>query len=306
METNLVKLSNLPLVITDPQSQAKEIFDCLDVSEATRTDYKARIGIYLNFIGQNGFNRNSYLNFKRHLNERTDIGIATKNKYLATAKIFLKELNRQGVLPTDITQNIKVFSQSKKHKRNGLSEDEIGRFAEKMMELSPSPRNTRLKALFCLLALQGLRQIEIIRLDVRDIDLAHQTALVRGKGKDDKEPVLLNPETVKAIKEYLKFNKIADGALFKSLGNRKSERITTMTIKREMKAIFDTLGVDKSVHGFRHYYVTTLLKKLSVRDVRKFSRHSSLEMLIVYDDEMDIKEKSAEVFSCFDGLKITA
>ena len=78
-----------------------------------------------------------------------------------------------------------------------------------------------------------------------------------------------------------------------------------MTIKREFKVIFNEVGVEKTTHGFRHYYITTLLKSLDVRDVRKFSRHSSLEMLIVYDDEIDIKHKTADVFRCFEGLKVT-
>lgn len=172
--------------------------------------------------------------------------------------------------------------------------------------LENTPKNARKKALFCLLALQGLRQIEIIRLNVKDVDLANKIAFIQGKGRDDKELVHFHPETVKTLKEYMKANKIADGALFKSLGNRKSERITTMTIKREVKGMLAPLGIEKTVHGFRHYYITTLLKKLDVRDVRKFSRHSSLEMLIVYDDEIDIAHKAIEVFQAFNDITVTA
>ena len=290
----------------DYKEAASQVFAFLDVSEVTRKDYGYRIGLFLTFIQEHGMGRNSYLEYKRYLAERTDFGISTKNKYLITAKIFLKELNRQGSLPVDITQNIKGFTQSKKHRRNGLSEEEVAAVAEHMRQLSPTPQSTRLKALFCLLAFQGLRQVEIIRLDARDIDLANAVAMVRGKGRDDKEPVLLNPETVRAIRDYMKLNRIADGALFKSLGNRQSDRITTMTVKREIKALLEPLGIDKCVHGFRHFYITTLLKNLSVRDVRKFSRHAGLEMLVVYDDELDIRAKSAQVFECFSSLRLAS
>ena len=176
---------------------------------------------------------------------------------------------------------------------------------EKLRQLDNSPRNTRIKALFSLLAFQGLRQIEIIRLDVTDLDLINATAFIRGKGQDDKELIHLHPETVNTLKIYLKMNKIADGALFMSLGNRKSYRITTMTVKRDLRAVLKPLGIEKTTHGFRHFYITTLLKKFDVRDVRKFSRHKNLEMLIVYDDELDIKSKSSEVFNCFSGLNVT-
>lgn len=291
--------------ISEPKAKAEQVFNSLDVSETTRKDYSSRIGLFLRFVGDGGLNRNSYLGFKRYLETRTDLTAATKNKYLATAKVFLRELNRLGVVPADITQNIKLFSQSKKHKRDGLSDKNILAIVVKIRTLPNTPRNTRLRALFCLLAFQGLRQIEIIRLDVGDIDLTSNVAFVRGKGSDDKELIHLAPETTKAIRDYIRFNKVGSGALFKSLGNRKSERLSSMTIKREFKEIFDEIGIEKTTHGFRHYYITTLLKSLDVRDVRKFSRHHSLEMLIVYDDELDIKHKTADVFRCFEGLNVT-
>ena len=43
-----------------------------------------------------------------------DFSVSTKNKYLVTARIFLKELNRLGFLPADITQNVKSFAQIEK------------------------------------------------------------------------------------------------------------------------------------------------------------------------------------------------
>lgn len=119
-------------VFNDPAAKAGQVFDMLDVNEATRADYKYRAGLFLGFVKDRGFNRNSFLEFKRYLASKPDFSVATKNKYLATAKIFLKELNRQGVLPADITQNIKTFSQSKKHKREGLNDDEIMLLSEKM------------------------------------------------------------------------------------------------------------------------------------------------------------------------------
>jgi len=301
-------VNNSPLVTEEGatrEARANEIFDSLDISETTRADYKYRIGLFLNFVSENGINHNSYLEFKRNLAQKTDFSIATKNKYLATAKIFLRELNRQGIMPMDITQNIKTFNQNKKHKRDGFTQAEVQNLVERLKQLSHSPRSTRIKALFSLLAFQGLRQIEIIRLDVSDLDLVNATAFIRGKGQDDKELIHLHPETVRVLKLYLKTNKIADGALFKSLGNRKSYRITTMTIKRDLKAVLEPLGIEKTTHGFRHFYITTLLKNFDVRDVRKFSRHKNLEMLIVYDDELDIKNKSSEVFDCFSGLNVT-
>ena len=297
-------MSNELIAINDIKARADLIFNGLDVSENTRKDYSSRINFFIIYTQENGLDRNTYLSFKRYLESKTEYTVSTKNKYLATARVFLKELNRLGFLPVDITQNVKLFSQSKKHKREGFTEDEIMKLLEKMECLPNTPRKVRLRALFSLLAFQGLRQIEIIRLDVNDIDLVRKVIFVRGKGLDDKELIYLAPQTVNALREYMKINKVGSGALFKSMGNRKSERISTMTIKRQLGALCREIGIEKSVHGFRHFFITALLKKLDVRDVRKFSRHSSLEMLIVYDDEIDLQKKTVDVFQVFEKFNI--
>lgn len=280
---------NNQIIVNDTKANAERIFDLLDVSDNTRMDYKYRIELFLDFLKRNPININSYLEFKRRLGSRNDFSVATKNKYLATAKIFLKELNRQGVLPADITQNIKTFSQDKKHKRDGLNEEEMSRLILKLKELPPTSENARLKALLALLALQGLRQIEIIRLDVKDLDLVAKVAYIQGKGRDDKEPIDLHPETVKTLKEYLRSNKKASGSLFTSRSNNNpNNRLTTRAIREIVTGFLKQLGIEKSVHGFRHYFTTTLIKtyKGDLLEVAQYTRHKGLEMLQVYNDSI--------------------
>jgi integrase len=293
------------LSINDPQTQAESAFDLLDVSETTRQDYKYRIGLFLEFTNERGFNRNSFLEFKRYLAERTDLAVSTKNKYLATAKIFLKEANRQGALPADITQNIKTFSQNKKHKRDGLNDEEIKKLTDKIQTLPETQQNTRLKAILSLLALQGLRQIEITRLDVKDIDFISKIAFIRGKGQDDKEPINLHPEAVKALQNYLKSNGIADGALFTSQSNNsKNQRLTTRAIRDIVKETLNALGINKTTHGFRHYFTTTLIKtyKGDLLEVAQYTRHKSLEMLQVYNDNIKKEADLPRYYNAFSGI----
>ncbi len=283
---SIEKVSQSPL-FDDVQAKAEKVFDLLDVSDGTREDYKYRIKLFLEFIKIGGFGRDSYLEFKRYLGDRNDLSVSTKNKYLATAKIFLKELNRQGVIPADITQNIKTFTQNKKHKKDGLTQDEMGRLSDGMRQLPNNPKNARLRAILSLLTLQGLRQVEIIRLDVKDVDLVSGIAFVQGKGRDDKEPISLHPETVKALKDYMKSNKVADGALFTCQSNvSKNQRLTTRGLRNIVKDLMSRLGIDKTTHGFRHYFTTTLIKtyKGDLLEVAQYTRHKSLEMLQVYND----------------------
>lgn len=294
-----------PQVFQTPQINAGQVFDTLDINETTRADYKYRVGLFLGFVKDRGFNRNSFLEFKRHLASKPDFAVATKNKYLATAKIFLKELNRRGTLPADITQNIKTFSQSKKHKREGLNDDEIMLLSEKMKQMPANAHNTRLRAIFSLLALQGLRQAEITRLDIKDIDIAGRLAFVRGKGRDDKEPINLHPETARALKDYLRTAKVADGALFVSQSNNsRNHRLTTKALRMMVKNVLMDLGIDKSTHGFRHYFTTTLIKtyKGDLLEVAQYTRHKSLEMLQVYNDNIKREADLPRFYRAFRGV----
>jgi len=286
--------------------QAERLFMSMDIADTTREDYMRRLPVFLEYVKSNGLNINTYLDFKRYLGNLPYYSISTKNKYLTTARIFLKELNRIGKLPQDITQNIKCFRQNQKHKKDGITQEEIDRIMEAVASIQTSKDSIRLKAILSLLALQGLRQVEVTRLDVSDIDLVSKTAMVLGKGRDDKEMINLHPETVKALKEYMDYCKIKDGALFVSnSGNSRNHRLNTRSIRGMVKELLDSLGIDKTTHGFRHYFTTTLIKtyKGDLTQVSRYTRHKSLEMLQVYNDRIITQRDLPRYYQAFSGVK---
>jgi integrase/recombinase XerC len=218
----------------------------------------------------------------------------------------LKELSRQG-LP-DITQNVKAFSQDKKHKRDGVNQEEMQLLVTKLQQLERTPQNARLKAMLSLLALQGLRQIELTRLDVKDIDLVGMTAFVLGKGRDDKEKISLHPETVKALKEYLKLNKKASGPLFTSISNwHTGQRLTTRAVRKIITGFLRKLGIEKTTHGFRHYFTTTLIKTYqgNLLEVAQYTRHRGLGMLQVYNDAVKKEADLPKFYNAFKGVSFS-
>lgn len=287
------------------KEKAVSVFDNLDITEATRADYKARIAYFMNYLAGSGLDHNTCLNFKRHLAQRTDITASSKNKYFAVARVFLKEAHRTGVLPVDLTLNIKGFSQNKKHKRDGLNDQEVARLSARVKDLPATKENARLKAMLSLLALQGLRQVEICRLNVADLDLVAQKAFVVGKGAQDKEPVDLHPDTVKALKDYLAKSRIKDGALFVSESNRaKEQRLTTRGLRLIVKDFMRGLDIDRCVHGFRHFFTTRLIKsyKGDLLDVARYTRHRSIEMLQVYNDSVNSEADLPRYYTAFEGV----
>ena len=282
--------------------RALRIFESLDIAESSRTDYKSRIWMFLESIQADPLNQNSFLEFKRYLAARNDIAIATKSKYLTVARVFLKELNRQGIIPADITQNVKSFQQTKKHKKFGLNQEEVNLLLSELDRLPESFSNVRLKAIISLLVFQGLRQVEVIRLDVEDISPGQMTALIHGKGRDDKEPIDLHPRSVEALKHYMTYCKVRSGPLFVSnSNNNQNGRLSTKSIRNLVTAFLKNLNIDNSTHGFRHYFTTKLIELFSndLLTVAKFTRHRSVETLQVYNDNISRKNNLPKYYEAF-------
>ena len=286
------------------KGKSVEILNGLDVSEGTRKDYVARIGLFLDFVKDNGFDRNTFLFFKRNLASRNDIAVSTKAKYLAVARVFLRELHRLGFTPIDITKNIKGFTQTQKHKRFGLNDDEIQLLLENLNQLEESKETNRLKAIIGLMLFQGLRQIEITRMDVQDIHFASGTAVVWGKGQQGKEDVIdLHPELIKILQNYMDYCKVKDGPLIVGFGNRNiNGRLNTRSIRRIVQDFFSEIGITNFCHGFRHYFVTKLLREFSgdILKTRKFSRHRTTESILAYADDISKKDDLPSFYHAFD------
>lgn len=278
------------------------IFDSLDISESTKKDYLARLPQFAGWLHRNGITHDTLLHYKQYLRSRTDLGIASKNKYLAVARISMKELYRRGEISVDLSLNVKSFQQSNKHKVEGLTEQEIERLCQHLRELPGTFKAARLRALVALLLYQGLRQIEICRLDIDDVQLSTGRLNILGKGHDDKECIYLHPQTIKALKSYIQASKVKDGPLFTSMwGQTKGKRLTTRGLRQIIKTSLSNLKIDKTVHGFRHYYVTTLIKsyKGELLSVAKYTRHSSTDMLMVYNDQIADKRGLSRFYNSF-------
>ncbi|MBT3690449.1 tyrosine-type recombinase/integrase [bacterium] len=306
MDQNLTTHITKFTVLNNAQKEATKVFRNLDISKTTFEDYTSRIKLFLEFISDKPFTINIFLEYKHYLRDRNDFSVATKNKYLVVGRVFLKELNRLGHLPADITQNIKAFKQSKKHKKDGLNDEEINFLVSQLNLIPDNASNIRLKAFISLLIFQGLRQCEIVRLDIKDLDLANLCIYIKSKGSDDKELVYLHPITVKILKRYLKINKIADGPLFVSNSNNsKAKRLSVRGLRKIVTSLLRELNIDKNIHGFRHYFVTTLVKnyKGDLLEVARYTRHKSLEMLQVYNDNIKQKADLPRYYKSFNNIQ---
>ncbi len=283
------QVSLQPYEVTEPLSQITAwLRSHMDVSNSTLLDYSGRLSPFADYLSVNGINDNSLLEYKRALSADRSIKISTKNKKLTIARLFLRELYRHGVIPRDITVGVKGFEQNSKHKRNGLNDDDILLIRKWISQnQQTTPKSLRLTCLLLLLTYHGLRQIEVCRLEYGDIDFTSSKLLVQGKGRDDKTPIHLNPEVTEALRAYCTAYSVSSGQLFFSISNSSyGHPLTTRGLRITVTRLFKKLGINKGLHGLRHFYVTKLVEEYpgDLFTVMAFTRHRSLEQLQVYND----------------------
>ena len=281
----------------------------MDVTAETLIDYSSRLGPFTTYLVENGIHENTLIDYKRMLAADKTIKTSTKNKKLTLARIFLRELHRRGFISHDITAGIKGFEQSKKHKRSGLDDEDIKLLREWVsLNQYRSHKHLRITCLLLLLTYHGLREIEVCRLQYDDIDFANNRIFILGKGRDDKEPVHINPDVCEVLQRYCKVYGVGSGNVFFSVSNNSSFRkpLSTRGLRSTIMRLFNLLGIDKNVHGLRHYYVTKLVEEFpgDLFTVMSFTRHRSLEQLQIYNDAMTSSRNYPKHDMAFDRVLI--
>ena len=281
----------------------KGILEQIDASEKTIKKYKSDAFLFISFLEGDRFDIDTFRRYKKYLKQIDTISTKTKNCKLIAAKVLLKELFAKGLLKIDLTTNVKNFRIRQDHVKDGFTKEEVSPINGQIDKENDNFKRSRLQAIFTLLAFQGLRQFEVVSLKVEDLKLQDNCLFVLGKGRDDKERIDLHPKTKNALENYLKESGKKSGFLFTSLSNNsKGKQITTRGLRKTFNAIFKASGVfEKTLHGFRHFFVTTFLEITNgdILTTQKFSRHKSLQAVKMYDDRKKKKELLPTFYAAF-------
>jgi len=163
-------------------------------------------------------------------------------------------------------------------------------------------------ALMMLLWSNALRRSEVSKASIADFDPVAKTLRIFGKGRGNQSEIIsLGTGTVTAIMAWLsaRGEHDPDKALFVSvnLGYRDG-RLCTQAIYNIVSDRCQDAGISKAMspHRVRHSSITAALEATGgdVRRVQKLSRHSSLNTLLIYDDNR--KNHQGEVTDILDGL----
>jgi integrase/recombinase XerC len=156
------------------------------------------------------------------------------------------------------------------------------------------PRARRDRAILACLFDLGLRRAELCNLDREDIEAGPDgkpAALwVRGKGRSERERMTLPDQTAAALVDWLERRGDEPGPLFHRLDGPKPDpgvRLSGESVRRTVRRLGKAAGLPRDIrpHGLRHSAATSALDAgRDLRDVRRFTRHRSLEMVLRYDD----------------------
>jgi integrase/recombinase XerC len=163
-------------------------------------------------------------------------------------------------------------------------------------------------ALLMLLWSNALRRSEVSKANIADFDPVAKTLRIYGKGRGNQsEIVSLGSGTVTAIESWLsaRGETNPDKALFCSVNaGYRDGRLCTQAIYNIVKERCQDAGITKTMspHRVRHSSITAALEATGgdVRRVQKLSRHSSLNTLLIYDDNR--KNHQGEVTDILDSL----
>lgn len=223
----------------------------------------------------------------------------TVRLYVVAVRLFFRWLEQEN-LYSNVAEHIKGAKVPTGHKRDYLTAEQIRAILTSIDRSTATGR--RDYSMFLLMVTDGLRDIEVSRADIADIQtLGGKSVLrVQGKGHSDKDAfVNLSEEVEQAIRESLKDREnVSECApLFCSMSNNSNgKRLTTRSISGIIKGRMKDAGYNSdrlSAHSLRHSAVTlALLGGNSIQAVSQFARHSSISTTMIYSHELDRAENT--------------
>jgi integrase/recombinase XerD len=143
-------------------------------------------------------------------------------------------------------------------------------------------KNSRDRAIISLMAWNGLRSIEVLRLNYSDVKLTQGKILIWGKGRSEKskDSIKLSQIVKREIKNYLKVSKLKKGKLFGG--------ITRLELDGIIKNYFKKLRLKGKYtpHSLRHTAGQMMYEKgIPLELIQKTLRHADMRTTMIYSQK---------------------
>ena len=262
-----------------------EFLSTLRAQNASPHTIKAYSGDLDNFsayIGSRGWSRIDHLMIRGFLSHLYDKGLGKTSvaRSLAAVRSLYRWLAQEGVVEQNPAALVSTPKLAKKLPRVPTIEEMNTVLDGKMPEVASLPQRDAL--MLELLYGCGIRNSELVGINLDDIRLSTEAILIRGKGK--KERYVPFGDSVKAaLAIYLPVRKQILGDTKRNtpalLINQRGGRLTTRSVGRIIKKIAVAKGLSPDVHPhtLRHAFGTHMLEEgADLRAIQEMLGHERL------------------------------
>ena len=277
----------------------------LDLASSTKETYLSGFKAFCWFVRSTSLDfdeltRDDVKSFKEYLVNEKKLKPATVSSYLASVRSFYAYSEDNGI--ENIAHRVKGVTDSRSFKKEPLTPDRARRLLASVDR--GTEKGMRDFAILNLMLRTGLRDIEIVRANCKDIQTKAgvDVLYVQGKGRASKDSfVVLTPKALSPIATYLekRGNVNERDPLFASVSSRNAgERLTVRSISRIAKSALRAIGIDDeryTAHSLRHTAITfSLLGGATERDAQQMARHANITTTMLYSHDIDRIKHAAE------------
>jgi integrase/recombinase XerD len=209
----------------------------------------------------------------------------TKVMMFGVVKLFFKSLYFNELILINPTRDVEIDMVGLEKQKEIMSKDEINKLLDSI-DIS-KPYGLRNRAIYELMYSSALRESEVSRLNVGDVDFDERMLVIK-QGKFSKDRVVpVSKVAISFLKKYLEGRADKkDRPLFLGVKGR----IKGQTVNKIFKRILKENGIERanlSAHSIRHSISTHLLENgANLRYVQELLGHASIETTAVYTHMM--------------------
>ena len=244
--------------------------------------YTGDLQNFAQYVGPRGWSSIDHITirgFLSHLYEK-GLGKTSVARSLAAVRSLYRWLAQEGEVEQNPAALVSTPKLAKKLPRVPTIEEMNSVFSGQMPEVAAFPERDRI--MFELLYGCGIRNSELIGINLDDIRLSSEAILIRGKGKKERY-VPFGESVTAALRAYLPVRQQRLAECKKNtpslLINQRGGRLTTRSVGRIIKKIAVAKGLSPDVHPhtLRHAFGTHMLEEgADLRAIQEMLGHERL------------------------------
>lgn len=225
---------------------------------------------------------------------RRGLSESTVKRRIAVMKVFYRHLEEEGLIGHSPARQLRkryIVSRRIPRVMSPRQIESILRVAFVAVSNEqnfPGPRLARrLRNLSIVEVLfsTGIRSDELVKLDLRDIDLERRTLHIKGKGRRERQSYLSSGEVVASLKDYLEQRAALVPTTEAVFLNRYGHRLHVQSVRTVFRALARAANVppEFTPHCLRHSMATYLVENgADVRSIQEILGHSNIQTTQIY------------------------